>query len=290
MKKKAKNGEILPFPAGGYREEQGAIPFDKALREGRRRRKISQQELASLLGVTRNTVINWEAGKSRPDLEKIPAICEALEIPAGDLFSDRPGKISGTEDVLLHNFRLLSPTGQRIAARILSDMVEEEIRAKDRELRESVDLFLRYDGCAAAGIGCEVPDTRPTPLLLRRSSRNAGADAILEVRGDSMEPVYHDGDLLYYRFTQTARPGQDVICLYPEGRIVKRVGTDGKLHSVNPALPFPDPGEFTEVRIEGVVTGVLSEEDLPDSKEREALEELFHDELAEFRRKYGAEE
>ena len=282
MKKKAKSGEILPFPAGRSGEGQGAVPFDRALREGRRRRKISQQELANLLGVTRNTVTNWEAGKSRPDLEKIPAICEALGIPAGDLFSDRAGKISGTEDVLLHNFRLLSPTGQRLAARILSDMVEEEIRAKDRELRESFDLFLRYDGCAAAGIGCVLPDTRPTPLLLRRNSRNAGADAILEVRGESMEPVYHDGDLLYYRFAQTARPGQDVICLYPEGRIVKRLGQDGKLHSVNPALPFPDPGEFTDVRIEGVVTGVLSGEDLPEAEDSELLEELFHDELAEF--------
>ena len=120
MRKKTNNGEVLPFPAGRSGKEQGAAPFDKALREWRRRRKISQQELADLLGVTRNTVINWEAGKSSPDLEKIPAICEALGIPAGDLFSGRAGKISGTEDVLLHNFRLLSPTGQRIAARILS--------------------------------------------------------------------------------------------------------------------------------------------------------------------------
>ena len=52
------------------------------LRDGR---NLSQQELADLLGVSRQTVVRWEAGKSVPSVKQIPDICSAFGVDADTL-------------------------------------------------------------------------------------------------------------------------------------------------------------------------------------------------------------
>lgn len=42
-----------------------------ALRQWRRSRDLTQRQLASLLGVTVQTVVQWERGKSEPSLQSL---------------------------------------------------------------------------------------------------------------------------------------------------------------------------------------------------------------------------
>ena len=51
------------------------------IRAERRRAGLSQDQLAERLHVTRQTISNWEGGKSLPDIESLKALAEALEIP-----------------------------------------------------------------------------------------------------------------------------------------------------------------------------------------------------------------
>ena len=56
---------------------------------------MEQKALAAQIGVTFNAVSNWECGRSRPDLNLIPAICEALHISLYDLYGmPAPGGFS----------------------------------------------------------------------------------------------------------------------------------------------------------------------------------------------------
>ena len=48
---------------------------------------MEQKALADLVGVTANSISNWENGRSRPDVNLLPAICNALNITLYDLFS-----------------------------------------------------------------------------------------------------------------------------------------------------------------------------------------------------------
>ena len=41
---------------------------------------IEQKELGKRLGISPNTISNWETGRSRPDINLIPAICGALQV------------------------------------------------------------------------------------------------------------------------------------------------------------------------------------------------------------------
>ena len=41
---------------------------------------MEQKALADMVGVTANSVSNWERGRARPDINLLPAICRALDI------------------------------------------------------------------------------------------------------------------------------------------------------------------------------------------------------------------
>ena len=317
--------------------------FGSRIREARKKAGLSQHALAERLGVSRNTVVNWESGRCTTDYQTTLAVCEALGAGPDLLLPPQPGEaqsgvLSADEQRLLQLYRQLSPDERlraeallsalsagaapaRGAASVLTDGAasaaagQTAVSAADaaeaasaarpatgaavhsaagRPVQEPVDgslfrLFAEYPGAAAAGTGTEFADTRPEPLILRRSPRNVRADALVRVSGDSMEPVYHDGDYLYFRFSDTARSGADVVCSTIHGTIVKRMGADG-LFSVNPERPFRMKTEADNVRLLGVVTGLAESEDWPSRDERNVLQEQFHEEEKDFRRKYRLED
>lgn len=47
---------------------------------------IEQKELGKRIGISPNTISNWETGRSRPDINLIPAVCGALQVSLSDLF------------------------------------------------------------------------------------------------------------------------------------------------------------------------------------------------------------
>ena len=60
------------------------------IRAERKRAQLSQDQLADRLHVTRQTISNWEGGKSLPDIESLKALAEALDIPIERLIYERP--------------------------------------------------------------------------------------------------------------------------------------------------------------------------------------------------------
>ncbi len=53
----------------------------------RKEQKITQQELAEILGVSDRTIGNWENGRNMPDLSLFKPLCDALNITLNDLMS-----------------------------------------------------------------------------------------------------------------------------------------------------------------------------------------------------------
>ena len=62
------------------------------IRTLRTQRGLSQEELASALFVTRQTVSNYETGRSAPDLDTLQRICAVLGVTLSDLMNDPPPK------------------------------------------------------------------------------------------------------------------------------------------------------------------------------------------------------
>ncbi len=57
----------------------------KNIKKFRESKKITQDELALKLNVTRQAVSNWERSKTEPDIETLRALAEALDITIEEL-------------------------------------------------------------------------------------------------------------------------------------------------------------------------------------------------------------
>ncbi len=264
------------------------LTFGTMIKEHRKKAGLSQKGLADKMNVTRNTVINWEANKSRPDYTLIPRLCSLLNIRIHELFH-MPGEIglSELEERVIGNLRQLDPSSRRVVDKMISTMVEEELLARDNVLKNTFAIFLQRPGSVAAGFGNDVPEETPEYVFLRKNHINARADGIVLVNGDSMEPVYHSGDYVYYAESSAADPGEDVIVDTDDGAVIKRVDNDRTLYSVNPAVPYPQKNEQNRLTIRGRVLGVVSSSDRPAKEDTALLEELFVDEIRSFYAKHG---
>ena len=63
------------------------VRIGKFISECRRKKGITQNELAELLGITNRAVSKWETGICMPDAGTIPELCQILDISISDLFS-----------------------------------------------------------------------------------------------------------------------------------------------------------------------------------------------------------
>ena len=139
---------------------------------------------------------------------------------------------------------------------------------------------------AAAGPGCAFIDTPPEYMFIKKNGYNESADALIRVSGASMEPQYHNGDLVYVKYTQSVEDGDIVICSTADGAVIKQM-LNHKLYSLNKALPYGEKSEDDHVTIVGKVLGKVSDLELPDDDDIHLLEEVKAQEVREFKKKYG---
>ena len=59
----------------------------KFIAECRKKKNMTQRELAERLGVTDKSVGNWENGRNMPDLSLFKPLCDELNITINDLMS-----------------------------------------------------------------------------------------------------------------------------------------------------------------------------------------------------------
>lgn len=59
------------------------------LYELRRKKNLSQEEMAEKLGVSRQTISKWETNQSQPDFDKIIPICQLYDISSEELLTGK---------------------------------------------------------------------------------------------------------------------------------------------------------------------------------------------------------
>lgn len=78
--------------------------FQERLFELRRKAGLSQEELANLLGVTRQAVQKWEAGTSRPDMDNLNALADYFQVSLDYLVRGAEGSVPGWEQPVVNNY------------------------------------------------------------------------------------------------------------------------------------------------------------------------------------------
>lgn len=55
------------------------------LRDARQQHQLSQEQIAEMLGVSRQTISNWETSKSYPDIERVMRLAEIYHLSLDEL-------------------------------------------------------------------------------------------------------------------------------------------------------------------------------------------------------------
>ena len=157
-------------------------------------RGMEQKALAAALGITANSVSNWEQGRSRPDISLLPGICHTLSISLYDLFSlPEPNGLSAAELRHIDLYRELKTGNRKLVDSLMLSMVSLQRAEKLPALRE-VRFFSKS---LAAGYGDPTEfEGLGEPMYLYDSDEFRRGDYVFRINGDSMEPDYQDGDLV----------------------------------------------------------------------------------------------
>ena len=183
-------------------------------------RALTQQAVAEALGVSRSAVAMWEKDEREPDLETLAQLAKLLGVPLTALVERR-------EAPLPQNLR---PVRARRIPLLGTIAAGEPIFAEEEH-----ETYVDVDG-------------------------SARADFALEVQGESMEPVYKDGDVVYIRSQDDVLDGQVAAVVVDDSATLKRVyhlPVGVQLMPLNPAFApmLFTPENSDSVRILGLAVG-----------------------------------
>ena len=143
------------------------MDLGKRLYELRKNKKLSQEEVAEKLNVTRQTVSKWETNQSMPDFDKIIPLCELYGISADELLKgEKVEKESTDEDVNENNDFDLNEAKNHLFTRGKDDkndyenMTKNQIKQKSAEIVSS-SILLIFVAIAFAGVGVAALNLNP---------------------------------------------------------------------------------------------------------------------------------
>jgi phage repressor protein C with HTH and peptisase S24 domain len=177
------------------------VSISKRIRERRRERQLTQQQVADAFGINKASVAEWESGRTAPTRDRLVRLAEILDTNV--------------------DYLLLGDSAAYITDRISSGDAYLAVR------------HVRFK--LAAGVGgyeIQFDNGEGAPLYFRRDwlqKRKLKADKLiaLKVHGSSMEPGLYDGDTVVVNLADVDPVDGVVFALNYEGQcVVKRLKRD----------------------------------------------------------------
>lgn len=159
----------------------------------------------------------------------------------------------------IKKYRVLDTHGKKVVDHVLNDEYDRMTHIESREEKGHMTYISLYDLAVSAGTGEPLGDTYySTKLEIPTEQVPESAHCCLRVNGDSMEPAYKDGDIVFIqRLDESVRVGEiGVFSLNGEG-YMKRLGRK-ELESLNPKYNPILIREFDDLRCFGRVLGKVS--------------------------------
>ena len=90
------------------------MSFGDKLREARKNKGYTQEQIAHLLGIAKSTYTGYEKGVREPDLFKIKRLVEVLDVDSSWLLGvdDSPSSITAAEYQAIKKYRALDERGK----------------------------------------------------------------------------------------------------------------------------------------------------------------------------------
>ena len=225
-------------------------------------KKITNDKLSELTGIPLGTLSKIMAGISdSPKLSNIVAIAEVLGCSLDYIVSGKPDNdnnyfLSAEEIDLVETYRKLDGHSKSVVglvAKMESERTSESVATAVKNTRTRKEsgakiltgvrtpapvagvgkrAMLLYDFSVSAGTGVYLDDEQATEITVPDNEKTRVADFALRINGNSMEPKYHDGDVVLVEDTDSVEVGELGIFVLDGNGYFKVFGGD-RLVSIN---------------------------------------------------------
>lgn len=247
----------------------------------RKQRGITQKELAKEVGITASTMTDYMKLRSAPSFGVIQKLSDYFGVKKSDIDTtfkeESTNSLPDIPDLLTQQITdkvvQLTPDNKKIVLRTSEELLESqkangemyteqnEEETKKNEVSEVIQLYSYdyYDHAASAGTGQYLNDVRVERIEL---PVDIDADFVIPIKGDSMEPDYHDGDLVFIQTSVELNDGVIGVFNYNGEAYIKQLVIDKEqayLHSLNPKYKDMPITPETDFRIIGEVVDIYQE-------------------------------
>ncbi|MGM0260451.1 helix-turn-helix domain-containing protein [Enterococcus sp. AZ102] len=207
------------------------------IKQYRETKNITQDELAEFLGTTRQSISRYENGERKTNQDILFDLAEYFDVSINDFFPKRNNPDSITNIV-----------GQLNPMRKKKVYNFAEYQLKEQNKKPILNIII--SGYVSAGTGEWLDDTVKEELEYEGVIPEH--DFAVKVNGDSMMPMFEDGQVIFIEGTSEARDGQIIVCEINNEAYVKRLSGD-RLVSLNKNYSDIKISETDDFKIFGIV-------------------------------------
>lgn len=231
---------------------------------------VDRNTLCADLNLKYTTVRDWLKGITYPRIGKIELLANYFNINKSDLIENKATTAQSSDsllDAITNTAMQLNTENKKTVLRTSEELLETQMSKTDteetqpNEVSEVIQLYSYdyYDHPVSAGTGQYLNDVRVERIEL---PVDVDADFVIPIKGDSMEPDYHDGDLVFIRTSVELNDGVIGVFNYNGDAYIKQLVIDkdqAYLHSLNPAYKDMPITPETDFRIIGEVVDLYRE-------------------------------
>lgn len=219
-------------------------------------RGITQASLSDKTGIPVSTLSGYFAQRSTPNAGTIQKIAEALGVNKSDLDPRyRDSSLISVETSDINKiYNALTPDRQQNVYNFASKQLAEQSN-KVVPLNPN-KAVIDVDGVLSAGIGEYLDDSTQKFTAEVQKPIPDDYDFAFEINGESMEPVYHDQQIVFVKHLDEYRDGQIVAAISGSDAYLKKLKIEDNkltLMSINTKYPNVSVNEQDNLKILGVV-------------------------------------
>lgn len=205
----------------------------------------TQDDLAKLLGYSKQTISNWETGLKTPRMGAIQKLSDFFNVNKSYIIEG-----TNSSDKLLTVYNQLNGNRQENVYKYASNQLEEQNKVVQMPTTNTVEVY----GAVSAGTGEYLTDNQPEEVDYNGTVPEH--DFAVTVNGDSMTPLFDDKQIIFVKKAHEARSGQIVIADYDGQAYVKKFVADDngcRLVSLNKKYQDLPIDEEHEMSLFGIV-------------------------------------
>lgn len=209
------------------------------IRYYRTKMNLTQDQLGEKLNTKKATISNYETGYRTPKQDDLFEIAHILNISIDDLFPKRPSKNNDITTV----YNQLTPPRQHNVLDYAKHQLELQNNTKDNivdfnDYKDNKVNEASVYGYVSAGTGEQIFDEPQFKVAVKGDVPIH--DLALQVNGNSMEPMFHDKEVIFIEKTHEIKNGQIGVFIIDGEAYVKKVYVEEDrltLVSLNKAYP-----------------------------------------------------